>query len=116
MSTFSLYNRKRSKLSVPEVTEIRELYRRGEMTQGALSRHFKVSVVTIGRIVRGEVWQHLEVLDPVMSEGTLKESAARMLALQESMQKQSVEKLTKDAAELMKADKMLEELKNPLDE
>ena len=44
------------KLSKEQVQEIRENYGKG-VTQGALSRHFGVSIGQIGRIVRGESWQ-----------------------------------------------------------
>lgn len=110
MSNLSHNNRKASKLSIPEVIEIRELYRKGRISQGELSRRFQVSIVQIGRIVRGEVWQQIPTLDEVLSQGELKESAARMVALQEKMQADAMEKLQQTAEEQPKADKMLDEL------
>jgi hypothetical protein len=44
------------KLSLEKVQQIRQLYGEG-YTQGALSRHFGVSIGQVGRIVRGESWQ-----------------------------------------------------------
>ena len=120
MPAFQKSNRRASKLSVPEVQEIRHLYNQGRLTQGDLSRRFGVSVIQIGRIVRGEVWQQLPTLEHLMSQGELKESAARMLEMQEKLQAESAAKLQADAAELKKADGFLEELinepRNPLDE
>lgn len=117
MPIFQRNNRRASKLSVPEVEEIRYLYQQGKLTQGDLSRRFGVSVVQIGRIVRGEVWQQLPVLSPLMSEGELKESATRMLAMQEKLQEDAVARLH----ELVEApkklvDTMLDEIRSPLDE
>jgi predicted transcriptional regulator len=114
MAAFQQHNRRASKLSIPEVMEIRELYRKGSVTQGQLSRQFGVSVIQIGRIVRGEVWQQMPTLDPIMSEGALKESAARMLALQEQL---TAKRLSDAVAEANKGNTMVEELKrSPLDE
>ena len=45
-----------SALNWMRVRELREAYAGGE-TQGSLSKRFGVSVITIGRIVRGESWQ-----------------------------------------------------------
>ena len=47
---------KRQKLTSVEVAEIRQHYG-GGATQGALARHYGVSVGQIGRIVSGESWQ-----------------------------------------------------------
>ena len=105
---------------MPEVQEIRHLYNQGRVTQGDLSRRFGVSVIQIGRIVRGEVWQQLPTLEHLMSQGELRESADRMLAMQEQLQRDTAAKLQADAAELMKADKFIDELagqpRSPLDE
>jgi hypothetical protein len=46
------------------VCQIRQLYHKG-YTQASLSRHFSMSVNQIGKIVRGEAWQHL----PLDGEG-----------------------------------------------
>ena len=72
MSNFGQSNRKASKLSVSEVIEIRQLYAQGRLTQGELSRRFHVSIVQIGRIVRGEVWQSVESRENLLSEGEIK--------------------------------------------
>jgi len=115
MPNFSQGNRRASKLSFPEVAEIRRLYAQGVITQGDLSRRFGVSVIQIGRIVRGEVWQQLPVMDRGMSEGELKESAERMLALQQSLT--GAAKLEQVAKDLNKGNEMVDELiRSPLDE
>jgi len=43
------------KLSAGDVRQMRELYGEGA-TQGALARHFGMSIGQVGRIVRGESW------------------------------------------------------------
>lgn len=53
---FSMDNLGARKLTSEQVAEIRQHYAEGA-TQGALARHFKVTIGTIGRIVRGESWQ-----------------------------------------------------------
>ena len=78
MTAFAQGNRRASKLSMSDVQEIRRLYSEGRVTQGSLSRQFHVSVIQIGRIVRGEVWQQLPVLGNMISEGELKDSEERM--------------------------------------
>jgi len=84
MTEFQQSNVKASKLGISEVQEIRRLYNAGMTTQGALSRKFSVSVIQIGRIVRGEVWQKIPSFSPKLSEGELKDSAERMYALQQA--------------------------------
>lgn len=69
-----------SKLTPTEVGRIRLQYSQGQ-TQGALSREFGISVVQIGRIVRGEVWQHLPQQAAVLSPGEIKQREERLLAL-----------------------------------
>jgi len=55
---FRLHNKAQGnrKLTYSQVQEIRTLYEAGT-TQGQLCREYGVSVVQIGRIVRGEVWK-----------------------------------------------------------
>lgn len=76
-------NKAASKLTVTNVRDIREMYARGDATQGQLSREYKVSIVTIGRIVRFESWQDVPAreVDPL----TLQLSAERLLRMQESV-------------------------------
>ena len=47
---------KSAKLTPSQVLELRQAYVQGA-TQGSLARRYRVSVGTIGRIVRGESWQ-----------------------------------------------------------
>lgn len=55
MSTFRPRNTQARKLTAMQVMQIRERYAQGE-TQGSLARAFAMSIVQIGRIVRGEAW------------------------------------------------------------
>lgn len=71
------------KLTATQVYDIRLLYRRGDCTQGELARDFGVSVIQIGRITRGEVWQEIK-LPP--SDRDVEESMRRMLQVQEETQ------------------------------
>lgn len=90
MSTFSHRNKKSSVLNWGAVREIRRRYAAGE-TQGELCRAFDVSVMTIGRIVRGETWRGEEVQQRrvQLSEAAIKaeaaESEARFLKMWEEM-------------------------------
>lgn len=54
------------------------LYASRKYTQGDLSREYEVSVIQIGRIVRGEVWQNLGPIPA--TEAEIQESAARVAA------------------------------------
>ncbi len=72
-------NKHANKLDATKVQLIRRKAQQG-MTQGALAREFKVSVVQIGRIVRYEVWQ--EVPDLAADPATLAAQEARLLKLQ----------------------------------
>ena len=84
-----------SALNWMKVRELREAYGGGE-TQGSLSKRFGVSVITIGRIVRGESWQEKGgggavvrgaggFVPPVMTMEELDRSAQRMLELQKTL-------------------------------
>lgn len=53
---FELKNKRAKKLTAGDVAEMREHYAQGA-TQGALSRHYGVTIGQVGRIVRGESWQ-----------------------------------------------------------
>lgn len=78
MSLFTKGTRMGAKLTVTQVQDIRTMYASRAYTQGDLSREFGVSIIQIGRIVRGEVWQNLGPLPPTKAE--MQESAARVLA------------------------------------
>jgi hypothetical protein len=80
---FQRNNLRRAVLTASKVEEIRRMYARGAVTQGQLSRDFGVSVVQIGRIVRGEVWQGLGPVQAGARE--LEASAERMLELQRKL-------------------------------
>lgn len=79
---FGKGNGKAAKLTVREVQEMRELYASGQATQGDLCRRFRISLVQVGRIVRGESWQDVPVL---ATPAELEQSARRLLALQEEL-------------------------------
>lgn len=57
MSKFHKGNIRARKLTASQVLEMRELYHEQAWTQSALARRYQVSVITVGRIVRGESWQ-----------------------------------------------------------
>ena len=80
MTAFTQGNMKAGKLTASEVVKIRQMYLEG-MTQGMLCREFGVSIVTIGRIVRGETWQKLPMSAKPLSEGEMKASQERVLAM-----------------------------------
>jgi transcriptional regulator with XRE-family HTH domain len=80
---FGRNNLRRAVLTASKVQEMRALYAKGRVTQGQLSRDFGVSVVTIGRIVRGESWQGLGPQQAGADE--LEASARRLMELQESL-------------------------------
>jgi len=80
---FTQRNTRAAKLTASAVLEIRDFYEKGRISQGQLARDYGVSVVQIGRIVRGEVWQGLRNAMP--SNEAIEESAQRMLKLQEEV-------------------------------
>lgn len=112
MTTFTKNNAKSAKLTASQVQDIRALYARGDCTQGELSRDFQVSVVQIGRIVRGEVWQSLPGLPPTSRQ--LDESARRLLEIQiqtrAAAAAEGVGALDKLQADARKRNDMLDEL------
>lgn len=81
---FTQRNTRAAKLTATSVLEIRDFYERGRVSQGQLARDYGVSVVQIGRIVRGEVWQGLRQGMP--SADALDESAQRLLKIQEDVE------------------------------
>lgn len=83
-NAFRQANMKAAKLTVSQVLEIRKLYAEG-WTQGALCKQFSVGVNQIGRIVRGESWKNLP--QTLMNQQELMKSAARMMELQEAVQR-----------------------------
>jgi hypothetical protein len=80
---FQKNNLRRAVLTMTKVQEIRAFYARGHVTQGQLARDYGVSVVQIGRIVRGEVWQG--VGPAPSSQKEMEETAERLLALQQDV-------------------------------
>ena len=67
------------KLSQLDADEIRQLYASGKFTHGALARRFRVSVNSIGRILRGESWQgERETLTPAEMDRRADEFAKKM--------------------------------------
>lgn len=72
-----------------DVVEIREKYWKENWTQGALARLKRVTVNTIGKIVRGETWQHVGEAEEVeighppvrVPEEEIQASLARLAAL-----------------------------------
>lgn len=58
MTKFRRRNFANAKLLPEDIVMIRRRYNAGE-TQGSLSREYRMSIGTIGRIVRGESWQDI---------------------------------------------------------
>lgn len=54
MADYKRYNTRSSKLTIVEVRELRRLYHEEGWSQGRLARKYDLSVVQVGRIVRGE--------------------------------------------------------------
>jgi len=84
MSTkFSSRNHRAAKLTEALVEQMRARYAAGEVTQGDLAREYNVSVVQIGRIVRGESWATNRAITP--RDQDIAASAARMFAVQQEV-------------------------------
>lgn len=81
MGKFWNRNTAAAKLTPTKVLEIREKYSNGA-TQSSLCKEYDVSIVQIGRVVRGEVWQ--SVIPPPTADD-LYASAQRMFDVQNSM-------------------------------
>ena len=47
------------KLTDADVAQVRTMYATGAFTQRELARHFRISQSHVGRIVRGESWEHI---------------------------------------------------------
>lgn len=71
-------NQGNRKLTFALVYEMREKYNSGRYTQAALSREYRVSVIQVGRIVRGEVWQEADGMIQGVRESPM--PSAEMLA------------------------------------
>lgn len=73
------------KLTRELVQQMRKDYGEG-VTQGALARYYGVSVVQVGRIVRGECWME-GAGDRMPTQAEMDASLARLLKIQEDVQK-----------------------------
>lgn len=110
MAKFHRRNSASAKLTVSRVLDMRAEYGEGA-TQGELARKYQISVVQVGRIVRGESWQNLPLdLSPAAKE-------QQLLKLQElakeGEEERKMERDIQAARQKEKAaDTMLEELKN----
>lgn len=88
------------KLTYGQVQDIRTLYAAGS-TQGALCREYGVSVVQIGRIVRGEVWNDAgSAVRQAAPAIDVQAALARSLAVQAEVTGASVESLVVPASPL----------------
>lgn len=90
----------KKKLGYGQVQDIRTLYAAGS-TQGALAREYQVSVVQIGRIVRGEAWQDARqaVITPTAADHT--EMLNRVLKIQQEMKAAPIEPIEQPRNELI---------------
>jgi len=117
MPSFERSNVKASKVTPTQVVEIKERYARGE-TQGALCRAFGLSVGQIGRIVRGESWNHLG--PAVTTEAEVEASMVRFMAKHRAIAELEAQSVPSQAAD---AEAVLESLvprrelpRSPLDD
>lgn len=78
-SKFTYRNNKAAKVTAPLVIEMRARWARGNVTQAQLCREYGLSVVQMGRILRGESWQNVAM---PLGEEDMAASAQRMLAVQ----------------------------------
>ena len=79
MPKFWLGNTKGSTLTPEQVMDIRLRYAQGNISQGALAREYRVTINTIGRIVRGESWNRLPaVAQPLDVEASLRKLNAKL--------------------------------------
>lgn len=86
MSKFTKRNSKAAKINATIVQEIRDKYASGYYTQSSLSIEYQLSVVQIGRIVRGESWQGAATQLRPASRQELDEMAQRLLATQREVE------------------------------
>jgi len=91
-----LYNNKRQgnrKLGYGQVQDIRTKYEAGA-TQGSLAREYDISVIQIGRIVRGEVWRDAgqAVVEPAtLSKEEMDAMMKRSLAVAKEVAKGNID-------------------------
>lgn len=112
MKKFTLNNRHASRLTENQVLEIRERYRTGRVTQGVLSREYGVSIVQIGRIVRGEVWQNVI---PEVTDDEIRASAERLMKVQNatvSMREKLAQDIEREREKRQAGNRLVEELIN----
>lgn len=83
MSQFKAGNNKAMKISDSDVVNLKKDYMAG-MTQSMLCAKYNISIGQVGRIVRGESRRAVQI---VASEVDLMQSANRLMALQEEMEK-----------------------------
>lgn len=88
MAKFGKQNTKGARLQREQVMDILERAASGE-TQASIGRRYNVTPTTVGRIVRGEAWQHLTAehalnqIDDMSLAPDNAEEAARMAELDE---------------------------------
>jgi D-alanyl-D-alanine carboxypeptidase len=82
-------NNHAAKLTRAEVREIREKYKDRTWTQGSLARSYGVSVVQIGRIVRGESWG--DMLEAAPAPPNMAELLPELMRIQEERERREKE-------------------------
>jgi hypothetical protein len=95
MTKFSKGSLAAAKLTPSQVMEMRELYNE-RWTQGALARRYGISVVQVGRIVRGESWQQYP--QPPHPDEIEHSKAIAPQAPEVTLTQESVDKLMKELA------------------
>ncbi len=106
MSKFRQGNIKAAKLSNEDVLELRRKYihENPPWTQGALSRHYGLSINTVGRIVRGESRQSVPM---AISSEDIAESAARLVGMRVD---RVAERVDQELIKGSRPDRLLDEL------
>jgi len=79
--TFSKGHNASAKLTAEQVWQIRERYMAGGCTQASLCREYNVTIMTIGRIIRGETWQGLAAPRREPTQDDIEASMKRLLQM-----------------------------------
>lgn len=113
MPRFYSGNSRSARLTAAQVQTIRARYQAGGVTQGDLAREYQVSVVQIGRIVRGESWQHMPLPQAGPDEQAL--ALQRLVNLRSELEPEkrvesAVEKMQRELSGAV-GNELLEELK-----
>ena len=103
-------NTKSAKISALQVMEMRVRYRQQGITQGRLAAEYGLSVIQVGRIVRGESWQDVPELQA--SQNEMQASLERLMKTQQETSRDIMaEEIAKAKEKATRGDRYVEELK-----